>query len=54
MAKGMAPLAYLKTQLGFTLGEWSKLPVEDQQWYRAAAVEEMNAVGIEVSVAVAK
>lgn len=39
-------ISYLKTQLGFTLGEWSKLDKETQDWYRNAAKEEMDTLGI--------
>lgn len=51
---GKAPLAYLKQELGFTLGEWQKLDAETQAWYRNAAIEEMNVLGVEVSVGASK
>lgn len=46
---GKSPLVYLREQLGFPLGEFQKLSQEDKSWYRAAAIEEMNVLGIEVA-----
>lgn len=46
---GTPILAYLKKTLGFTLGEWQKLDTDTQAWYRSAAREEMNTLGIEVA-----
>lgn len=42
----MVPLAYLKKELGFTVGEWQKLPDEYKDWYREAARVEMEVLGI--------
>lgn len=44
----MSPLVYLKKQLEFKIGEWQALSTEDQEWYRNAAITEMNILGIEI------
>ena len=45
----MKPLVYLKNQLGFALGEGQALDAETKDWYKAAAVEEMEALGLTVA-----
>lgn len=42
----MAPLAYLKKELGFTLPEWQKLGESDKETLKNWAIEEMNALGM--------
>lgn len=40
-------LAYLKKELGFTLGEWNKLGDKDKDDLRKYADAEMTVLGIE-------
>ncbi len=44
--KPMNPLAYLKRELAFPLGEWQGLTDDEKAWYREAAAEEMDALGL--------
>lgn len=40
-------LAYLKRELGFTVGEWQKLSKKDQDDLRQYAEDEKKALGID-------
>lgn len=42
----VAPLAYLKKELGFSLGEWQKLSESDKETLKNWAIEEMNTLGM--------
>ncbi|KKL45498.1 hypothetical protein LCGC14_2355100 [marine sediment metagenome] len=42
-----SPLVYLREQLQFNLSEWKGLSDVDKDWYRKAAIEEMEVLGIE-------
>jgi hypothetical protein len=44
----MSVLKYLKTELDFRAVEWQNLSEDDKNWYRQAAREEMEVLGIEV------
>lgn len=44
----MAPLVYLKKQLNFSMGEWSALSQDDKDWYKEAAIEEMNTLRLTI------
>ena len=44
-----SPLVYLREQLQFQLVEWKMLDNETKEWYRKAAYEEMEVLGIEHS-----
>ena len=40
------PLAYLKRELNFNLGEWKALTEAEKQWYKQAAEDEMREIGL--------
>jgi hypothetical protein len=45
-AKPKVPLVYLKEELQFQLGEWKGLSDADKDWYKQAAREELDFLGI--------
>ena len=42
----IVPLAYLKKELGFTMGEWTVLSEADKATLKQWAREEMDALGL--------